>query len=734
MKKSLIIGAVLATGAFAAVADDGRLQVTADRVAADNVTGAMAASGHVDAVCAPYHLKSDYIHCDENGKYTLSDPSHVTTCSNRWEDLHWRMTGEVVYDAGHSVVVRNAVGRLFEVPVIWLPYWYYPLDTDYGFRFMPGYSRRWGCYLMTKYVYRLAGTMDEGEYGLDAATRADWRAKNGFAVGQDFAWNLGEFGAGGFRSYFAWDEDYDRYDRHWSDAGRYNYCNWGSEVERDRYALEAFHRWNPTERDTVRGRVRYLSDSHFLQDLLSRQRFGLENDIGGYSENELAWEHNESYWGLGVSVSGPVNDFYGGTARLPEAYVDVMPQPVFSTPVNYESETRIGFLNRDPAEYGNAETSPYYRYRPGAWADYQCFRADTYHRLTLPMKAADVVSIVPRVAVRGTDWSASGYPSESGLDRSQRVDSDVQRVIAEGGVTFSARGRGDIGDGCAHVVEPYLDVLFQEANYNGLEKGARPYVFDAVDASRGWLDQFAGRSRNLPYSYYGMTPGVRNVIRKTEENGVERDYFEVDTYVAVQFNDTSYSNNGTDANRRLTEDPEDPNWGEDAMYVPGARMVYHPTSDLTLGLRGEWNSQDETLAYASAMLRHQVDRKFSWYADYICRDHRLWDFSASPFDRSVMNEDIYNRAHFQYFEVGCEHEISDAWAWGPYLRWDLKEEELDEIGAWIDYRLDCLGFRLAVSYENEFELADGSTYEKDYSVGFYMYLRAFGPNGGGKRD
>ena len=70
--------------------------------------------------------------------------------------------------------------------------------------------------------------------------------------------------------------------------------------------------------------------------------------------------------------------------------------------------------------------------------------------------------------------------------------------------------------------------------------------------------------------------------------------------------------------------------------------------------------------------------------------------------------------------------VCDGLACGPVLSWDLCENELDRVGAWIDYLTDCLGFRFLVQYENSYVTPDGYEYEKDWSFGFYVYLRCFG--------
>ena len=728
--KTLLAAAVAAL-AFAAdlrAAPPGELKISADRVAADNVTGALAASGHVQAVSAPLILHSAYISRDPDGTITLSDPTQVTTCTNEWDDLHWQVSGEVEFRDRHYVLLRNAWVRMWGVPVMWLPYWYYPMDTDYGWRVMPGYTSRWGAFLATKYVYGICGSTADGHWGLSGDTRLDLRAKNGVALGQMVKWSLGDFGKGKFKVYYAWDRDADRYDRHWNDAKEWNYSHWGNEVPNERYGLSFEHRADLTERDTFWAKAAYYSDSHFHRDFLRDTTMTKGNAFATHMANELAWEHYESSYALGASVSGPLNDFYPGVSRLPEFYFDVNPVPVPLLPLNYESQTRAGYLDRDYAKYGGRDTPVPYRYTPGPWADYNVFRLDTYHRVTAPMKFADFLSVVPRLGYRGTFWSDSG--SVAAPDRRARASGDeVWRSVFEGGVTFAARGRADFDNGMSHVVEPYLDVLAQEAKLYGLGRGGRIYEFDSIDSSRDWLDQFAGRSRNLPYSWYGLTPGLRNVLLETVEGGATRTLFDFDVYCAVQFNDTSYTS-GTRYSRQRRH-LEDPNYGEDApIAVPGARVRWMPTSDVTLSARAEYDTEGDRLAYASLWWKHRLTERFSYYASFWARDHRRWDYSSSPYDAATMNRDDFNWVNYRFVEVGFEHELCDAVAWSPYIRWDCREGELDEVGTWIDFRTDCLGFRFKTSYENDFTRIDGSRCDHDWNFSFYVYLRALGPSSG----
>ena len=703
-----------------------RLAVSADKLAADRETGAFTATGNVRVVSWPFELISDNVTRDEKGVLQFSDPSSVTSCTNEWEHLHWRVYGEFKYATEDYVLIRNLKARLFNVPVFWMPLWYYPLNTDYGWRVMPGYTSRWGAYVMTKYVYKIAGSFDEGAWGLGGNTRLDLRKENGIALGETLSWQLGPFGKGKFKVYYAWDEDYDRYRRHWNDDRRWNYQNWGSTVDRDRYALSFSHRWEPTERDVVRANASYLSDSYMYQDFLRSHLFGIKNDLTLMNSSEMAWEHIEMLLSFGVDISGPLNDFYSGVAHLPEAYFDMNPTSVFGLPLIYESSSRIGWLDRQAAKYGReGETLPTYRYNPGPWADYQALRLDTYHRVSWPFKVADLLSIVPRVAYRGTYWNAAGKTWSSN-SRTAINDDNVYRSIIEGGVTLSMRGRADFDD-WSHTIEPYIDVLVQDASYSGLSQESRPLKFDAYDGSFDWLDQFGSRSRNLPYSWYGTTLGVRNALYSRDEEGNRRPVLDFDLYTRIQFNDTKWTSE--DPYQRLAKYPEDPNYGGsgDAVFVPGLKARWMPTKSTQFAAQAEWDGEDDSIAYASFSWMQRLTDKVSWNLHYARRDSRWWDYAASSTAGTYF--DRFNWTKLSYVQLSIEHDICDMFAWGPYISYDCDAQELDEIGTWFDWRTDCLGFRFYASHQTSYARVDGSKYLADNRFGFFLYLRALGPTG-----
>lgn len=696
------------------------MTITADRIAADNVTKAFNATGHVHAVSGDMTLRSDCVSRDANGLTRFPDDTCVTTCTNDVGHTHWNVTGEVEYQEHDYVILRNAWLRFCEVPVFWLPYLYYPLETDNGFSWMPGYIGRWGAFLLTKYTYDVAGDRNHADntWWLWGDTRFDLRWNQGIAVGEDLFWNLGDFGSGKFTLYYAWDQDAeDRYGP--VGTGHWNHENWGSGVEERRYGLSLAHRWNVTERDTVRLRGTYYSDSYFREDFFRKTMFNLKSQWFGKVNSGVFWEHLENSLAVGAEVSGRLNDFYAMTGRLPEFYFDVNPMPVFSSPVNYETENRLGWLTRDFAEYGSGRKNAY-SYNPGIWAKYRAMRFDTYHRLTAPFRMLDdTLSVVPRIGLRGTVWDDAGRTDLVGTRESDGQGSAFRGVL-EGGATFAGRGTAWVNEDWQHRTEPYLDVLAQQAWFGGLGGDARPYVFDNLDASLTWEDQFAGRARNLPYSYYGITPGWRNTWSQMSEKGTLSEIFDLDVYVAAQFNTTTYE--GLDDFHRLAKAGR-PNYGRDVFMMPGARARWRPDEDISFDARAEYDSDNNTIAFGTVGWSHRLAENFTYRAYYSLRDHRWWDFSSFAVDE-------LNATWIHMVDVDFEHKICEWLAWGPHMRWDIRANELDTIGAWIDYLTDCLGFRLLLEYNNEYTTLDGYRREDDWSIGFYVYLRCFGAESG----
>lgn len=593
----------------------------------------------------------------------------VTTCTNAPGHWHWRVTGHGRFKDNDYVEVFNAVPWMFGVPFGYLPYWYRDIDTHYGFRLVPGYTSKWGAFLLGGYVYNVYEAPREAGPTLHGKTHLDYRSKNGVAVGQDFSWNLKDLGVGKFESYYAWDKDAEN---NLQDA------NWMSNINEDRYRFRLRHEADLTPRDQFLLRGTYVSDSEVNSDFF-------DSDHRGESipQNFASLEHREHTWASGVLVSGPLNDFYGGVSRLPEGWLNVEPRSVFNTGLNYESQTRAGYLDRDAARYERA--LPQYMYYPGQWADYNVARVDTAHRLSYPMKFRDVLSVVPRAGYRGT------YYSESELDE------NVFRNSAELGVETSLRATSDWNNGIRHVVEPYVDYSYMPTLYDS--ENGRIYAFDRYDRSFEWFDQFGQDGSWLAYDWHGVRPGVRNLLQRRDKNNVMRTFLDWDVYTAVQIDSKGPLN-------------------EEGLRMAGTKATYSPTEKVDMKAQVEWDTERDKVAYMDYSAFYKVNEKFRFGGGYLSRDYQLYDYGVSPIAD-------WNRVRNNLVYGGFTHDINDRWSWSTYVRYDLRANEIDEVGGYLQYNLDCLAFQLRSAYVNRYQRIDQtSETDGDFRVAIVVWLRA----------
>ena len=608
----------------------------------------------------------------EDGRYDALH-AEITSCTNAPTGFrHWRMTGHVRYKDNDYVEVFDAVPWLFGVPFAWLPYWFRDIDTHYGFRLVPGYTSRWGAYMLGGYVYSIYESPHETGPRLDAATHLDYRTRRGTAVGQDLVWNLKEWGRGKFESYYAWDKD------PMNDKGGQRLM---SNVPDERYRFRLFHEADLTPRDQFILRGTVNSDSEMYRDFFNRENRGESIPM-----NLASLEHREHTWAAGVTASGPLNDFYAGAARLPEGWLNVMPQPLFGSGLNYESQTRAGHLNRDAARYERARalSESAFMYYPGDWANYHLTRADTAHRVTAPMKLGDVLSVVPRAGYHGTWYSDS------------ETAGAVNRQSADLGIEASARATADFANGYRHVVEPYIDYSYQPTHCD-LGNG-RIYGFDRFDRSIGWFDQFGMDGVWLPYDWHGIRPGIRNLLQKRDEQGLMRTVLDWDFYAAIQFD------SGGDLN-------------EKGLRMAGSKLIVTPSDALDIKVHGEWDTEENTIAYADFSAFYKLNEKIRMGGGYLVRDHPVYDYGISRVTQ-------WNRVDENLIYGGLTHDVNDTWSWSTYTRYDLRNNDLDEIGGHIQYRWDCLVFQVRFAYIGDYNRIDHSERKDDFRIAVMMWFRA----------
>jgi len=626
----------------------------------------------------PFTLQAKEMTRAEDGLYTAKSVA-VTTCTNAPGHWHWHLTGDATFKDNESASIYHAVPHFLGIPFAYLPYWYRSLNGEYGFRLVPGYSSRWGAFLLGSYVYNIYTGENAKGLKLDSITRLDYRTLRGVGAGEALRWDAKQLGHGELGFYHLWDE---RPSKNQKDA------NWMSTIPHNRYRIRLLHEADLSPQDQFVVRGLYVSDSQVQHDFFQR-----ENREESIPINIASLEHREHTWAAGVMASGPINDFYSGVARLPEAWLNVVPLPVWGTGLIYESQTRGGYLERSAA-YFDRVRDPIFSYYPGPWADYETVRANTAHRMTYPIKLFDALSLVPRAGYQGSFYTSS------------YADDNVARHTFEAGVTASMRATSDWGNGWRHTVEPYLDYSYQPSYWNASRDG-RLYMFDRVERAFEWLDQFGSDGVWLPYNWHGLRPGVRNVLQSYNgKTGVSRTYLDWDVYGVVQLE----SPDG---------DGMEPNIAEDDLRLLGSKVLLHPLENLSFRAVGEWDSERETMAYVDLGAYYKIGDGFSIGGGYLVRDHDLYDYMLSPVAK-------WNSVEDQVLYGGFVHEINDAWAWSLYIRYDTEDNSLDEVGGFIQYSLDCITFQLRSSYTPSYKRVDGTERDSDYRVSFMMWLRAEG--------
>ena len=247
------------------------------------------------------------------------------------------------------------------------------------------------------------------------------------------------------------------------------------------------------------------------------------------------------------------------------------------------------------------------------------------------------------------------------------------------------------------MVEPYLDYSFQPSHFDS--DNGRVYAFDRYDRSLEWLDQFGRDGMWLPYDWHGVRPGVRNLLLTRDEKNRPRTLLEWDVYGAVQF----------DSEGSLDEE---------GLRMAGTRVLYAPTEKLDLKAVGEWDTEDETVAYADLSAFYQLSETFRLGGGYLGRDHVITDYDVSPIAQ-------WNCVKENLIYGGFTHVINDTWSWSTYVRYDLRRNELDEVGGYVQYQLDCLVFQLRSAYVHKFDRIDRiSERDDDFRVALMMWLRA----------
>jgi LPS-assembly protein len=332
----------------------------------------------------PWYAQGHKVTRFSKEKYFV-DKGYVTTCD--YPDPHYRLkASKIDIYPGQKLVARNVIFFIGKVPVFWFPYYSHSLrDRKSRWSFIPGYSKRWGAYLLSSFDWL------QTEY-VDSRVRLDYREKRGVGVGLDGEYRFKKRGGGKFKTYYIRDKERTLDD--------------GTVVEEDRYRASLSHYQPWKYQTTLRGQFHKLSDEDVLLDFFYRDsdyntRPSSFFDITKYHPKYIARFY----------VQKRVNDFYTEVERLPEASLEFRRQRIFKTPFYYTSLNSIANLAKkfaDPTliEIPGQDT--------GITVDsLESVRFDTYDEISYPKKYFGWLETNIYTGVRQTWYSKELKEGES---------------------------------------------------------------------------------------------------------------------------------------------------------------------------------------------------------------------------------------------------------------------------------------------------------------------------------
>ena len=655
-------GDAIADGKVIMVGDDGSLW-HGEHIEV-NIKDQSAKARNIDIFVMPFRVLADngavsqeIAPSGEKTKRFDIQNAVVSTCTNAPGHFHYQFrTSRLRARPDRDFTAWSATPSLFAVPFFWLPYYWRDLNRSYGFRFEPGYQSSWGPYLLSSHQMPLYWDKPTGTY-FDMKTSVDYRYKRGFAYGERLRWGRAEESKGWLSAYYLNDEK----------------LPFGVE-DPERYRLRVNQSWNITPSDRFIAQGLYVSDDRFMHDF-----FRDEYREMGQPDNFLSYTHYANDYNFGLLGRVRLNDFYTQVERLPEGWFNLSPMEIADSGVYVENSTSAAFLRR------RFDT----RFNPQP-EDYDALRVDSHTRVSMPLKLAGFLSVVPRAGYRATyydktleklvssrtenvvstnEYGAVETFSQIFSSTEMRQTGGDLRSVLELGAEVSFKTYGFWRDGnqniWRHIVEPYADYSYiPEPNI----LPEQLYQFDGIDAINR-----------------------RNTVRL----GV-RNRWQVKPNARAGAYERIYNNIYTDVNL-------DPDNGEKSLSSFYTETRFRPNSWLRADLDTRYNFDENKLDRASARL-------VAW--------HRVFDANF---------EYRYRASESSLFMASMTWHINNGWSVNGYGRYEFENSRVEELGTWIERRLDCIAFRLYASVQPGYEINAQHTEKDDYRVSLLVWLTDFVP-------
>jgi len=428
----------------------GLATLTADRAELNRETGDCAAEGNVrvqqgtrlwTGARASYNFNTGHLTAEDfragespafvqaavvageqkSGVYVLAD-GLLTTDDN--SDPNYHIHAEhIVFVAGEYIECRNATVYLGSTPVFWWPTFRRPLKHPPNrWTATPGYRNKYGPYLLTAYEWywneRLSG-----------AVHLDERLRRGPGVGPDVDYKLPEFGEGTIKYYYTHDK-------------RPGTNELGDDLDRDRQRVWFEHQTRFSTNTTLKAAVRYQSDSQIIRDFFLTE-YRDDTQPSSFVELEQSWRN----WTFNALYQPRVNDFQETVERMPDLRLTGLRQQVGPTPLYYDSESSLAYLQR---EFAYDLTNRF-----------SAARFDTFHQLDLPQTFFNWLTVTPRAGGRFSWYGEADGPGATTSQEERWVFNTGAEVSTKVWRQWDhATNRFFEINGLRHIIQPSVNYVW----------------------------------------------------------------------------------------------------------------------------------------------------------------------------------------------------------------------------------------------------------------------------------
>lgn|GEM_PF-773471 len=403
----------------------------------------------------PFYLYGEYIDKPEKkAEYHIKN-GYITTSDYRLPDYRLKAKSVEIYPQD-KVILKNIVFEVGNIPVFWFPYWYYPLlDKDVPFSMVPGYSKKWGAYLLNSLqVYR--------SENLKIQFILDLMSKRGVAPGIDAQYKFQDKINGMFKSYFLRDKAFEKYEETPDGVQRIKRSN------KDRYRVTLEHAQRISDDTRLLGELNFQSDKQIIDDFFQRE---FDEQIQRVNFVDLT-KATEKYQ-FELYLSPRFNSFFDVLERLPELSFTQKNARLFNTPLFLETDSRgsrLNFLFDDESR------------------DFDSTRLTSFGKVSLPLYLWDCLNVVPYVDGRVVTYSdfRRGKKEPRGIG-TFGINTDLKASKI-----FPVESKNWNIHGIRHVFEPSVNFKLLRTNI----APERVHQFDLID---GYADDtaFTFNFRNL---------------------------------------------------------------------------------------------------------------------------------------------------------------------------------------------------------------------------------------------